>query len=103
MTRTPRRRPPTVGDRLRLGGMAPVMVVGQFALVAGVPVLIALVGALRRVPTGPCAGQPRWSPSAFAVPLTVWLARPDTGAEPLQGHAPRVPGAGRRRVRRTPR
>lgn len=55
----------------------PVMVVGQFALVAGVPVLIALVGALRRVPDRAVRRAATLVAVAFAVPLTVWLARPD--------------------------
>ncbi|QDQ09735.1 hypothetical protein [Streptomyces spectabilis] len=60
----------------------PVMVVGQFALISGVPVAIALIGALRRV-REPAA---RWAAAVLAVtyvvPLTVWLTRPD-GAESL--------------------
>ncbi|WP_030668994.1 hypothetical protein [Streptomyces sp. NRRL B-1347] len=60
----------------------PVMVVGQFALISGVPVAIALVGAVRRV-REPAA---RWAAAALAltyvVPLVAWLVRPD-GAESL--------------------
>ncbi|MEV4880134.1 hypothetical protein [Streptomyces cyaneofuscatus] len=55
----------------------PVLVIGQFALVAGVPVLIALVGALRRVPDRAVRRAAALSAVTFAVPLTVWLVRPD--------------------------
>ncbi|MFF0260059.1 hypothetical protein ACFYR2_14670 [Streptomyces microflavus] len=74
MTRTPRRVPPSVTVS---AWAVPVMVVGQFALVAGVPVLIALVGALRRVPDLAVCRAATLVAVTFAVPLTVWLARPD--------------------------
>ncbi|MFC6883550.1 MULTISPECIES: hypothetical protein [Actinomadura] len=60
----------------------PVMVVGQFALLAVVPVVIALVGALR----GARDRTVRWTAvlaaAAYAVPLVIWRVRPD-GAESL--------------------
>lgn len=60
----------------------PVMVVGQFALIAGLPVMIVLVGAHRSVRDRAV----RWATTllavAYAVPLVVWLARPD-GAQSL--------------------
>lgn len=74
MTRTPRRVPPSVTVS---AWAVPVMVVGQFALVAGVPVLIALVGALRRVPDLAVRRAATLVAVTFAVPLTVWLTRPD--------------------------
>ena len=60
----------------------PVMVIGQFALVSGVPVLIALVGALRRVPDLAARTAASLVALAFATPLTIWLTRPD-GAQSL--------------------
>ncbi|MER0422945.1 hypothetical protein ACFV2I_03425 [Streptomyces microflavus] len=74
MTRTPRRVPPSVTAS---AWAVPVMVVGQFALVAGVPVLIALVGTLRRVPDPAVRRAATLVAVTFAVPLTAWLARPD--------------------------
>lgn len=60
----------------------PIMVVGQFALVAVVPVAIALVGALRRARDRAV----RWAATllavTYAIPLGVWLTRPD-GAQSL--------------------
>ncbi|WP_172383304.1 hypothetical protein [Streptomyces sp. MNP-20] len=54
----------------------PVMVIGQFALLSGLPVAVALVGAVRRV-REPAA---RWAATVLAVtylvPLVVWLTRP---------------------------
>lgn len=55
----------------------PVMVVGQFALVAAVPVVIALIGALRRVPDRAVRRAASLVALAFAAPLALWLVRPD--------------------------
>ncbi|MFE2638449.1 hypothetical protein [Streptomyces scopuliridis] len=55
----------------------PVMVVGQFALIAGVPVVIALAGALRRVPDRAVRRAATLVAVTFAIPLVVWLTRPD--------------------------
>lgn len=53
----------------------PVMVVGQFALLSGIPVAIALAGALRQVRDRAV----RWTAAllavTYALPLTVWLTR----------------------------
>ncbi|MET8051581.1 hypothetical protein ABZU75_28680 [Streptosporangium sp. NPDC005286] len=55
----------------------PVMVLGQFALLAIVPVAIALVGALRHARDRTV----RWAAAllavTYAIPLVVWLTRPD--------------------------
>ncbi|ACZ87480.1 hypothetical protein [Streptosporangium roseum] len=55
----------------------PVMVLGQFALLASVPVTIALVGALRHARDRTV----RWAAAllavTYAIPLIVWLTRPD--------------------------
>ncbi|QIY58785.1 hypothetical protein HEP86_35320 [Streptomyces sp. RPA4-5] len=60
----------------------PVMVVGQFALLAVLPVVIVLVGAHRSLRDRAV----RWAATLLAVvyaaPLAVWLARPD-GAQSL--------------------
>jgi hypothetical protein len=72
--RTGGRTPPAVAVS---SWAVPVMVLGQFSLVAGVPVAIALVGALRH------AGDRtvRWAAAllavTYAIPLVIWLARPD--------------------------
>ncbi|MEU1724573.1 hypothetical protein ACNF49_32455 [Actinomadura sp. ATCC 39365] len=55
----------------------PVMIVGQFALLAIVPVAVVLVGALRHARDR----LVRWAAVlvalAYAVPFAVWVARPD--------------------------
>lgn len=60
----------------------PVMVVGQFALVSAVPVAIALAGALRGVRDRAVRGAAALLAVTFAIPLVVWLTRPD-GAQSL--------------------
>ncbi|MFE7567054.1 hypothetical protein ACFU76_08825 [Streptomyces sp. NPDC057539] len=60
----------------------PIMVLGQFALIAIVPVTIALVGALRGAPDRAVRRAASLVAVAFAIPLVVWLTRPD-GAESL--------------------
>ncbi|MFJ2216890.1 hypothetical protein ACIQVO_19010 [Streptomyces sp. NPDC101062] len=55
----------------------PVMIVGQFALVSGVPVVIALVGSLRHVHDRAVRRAATLVAAAFAIPLVVWLTRPD--------------------------
>lgn len=60
----------------------PIMVLGQFAFLAMIPVALVLYGALRN----PHARDLRWPAAlltaAFATPLTIWLLRPD-GAQSL--------------------
>ncbi|GGZ70601.1 hypothetical protein [Streptomyces subrutilus] len=57
----------------------PVMVLARFALLAVVPVAVALVGALTRVRDRAVRGSAALVAVAvaFAVPLVVWPARPD--------------------------
>ncbi|MFE5332179.1 hypothetical protein ACFRCG_37935 [Embleya sp. NPDC056575] len=62
--------------------LVPVMVLAQFALIAVVPVAIALIGALTRVADRSVRAAAALVAVAFAVPLTVWLVRPD-GAQSL--------------------
>ncbi|MFI2238685.1 hypothetical protein [Streptomyces chrestomyceticus] len=55
----------------------PVMVVGQFALLSGIPVAIALAGALRQVRDRAVRRAAALLAVTYAVPLTVWLTRTD--------------------------
>ncbi|WAZ19165.1 hypothetical protein STRCI_000199 [Streptomyces cinnabarinus] len=52
---------------------APVMVVGQFALLAAVPIVIALLRARDRA-VRRAAGLVA---AVYAIPLVIWLTRPD--------------------------
>lgn len=54
----------------------PVMVIGEFGLLSGIPIAVVLVASLRK-------GRPKalrwWSGAvtlAYATPLTMWLAGP---------------------------
>lgn len=60
----------------------PVMIVGQFSLIAAVPVVITVFGALRHVPDRTARWAATLLAAAYAVPLVVWLTRPD-GARSL--------------------
>lgn len=60
----------------------PIMVLGQFALISGVPVVIALVGAFTRVRDRAVRAAAALLAVSFAIPLTIWLVRPD-GAQSL--------------------
>jgi hypothetical protein len=55
---------------------APVMVIGQFGLLSGIPIAVALVASLRDRRSRVL----RWCTGAltlaYAVPLTMWLAGP---------------------------
>ncbi|MFE7114684.1 hypothetical protein ACFU99_04590 [Streptomyces sp. NPDC057654] len=76
-------RAPRVPRALTVSAWAvPVMVLGQFALLAAVPVAIALVTALARVRDRAVRGAAALVAAAFAIPLVVWLVRPD-GAQSL--------------------
>ncbi|MFD3917615.1 hypothetical protein [Streptomyces sp. NPDC058595] len=55
----------------------PVMVVGQLALLSAVPVVIALVSALCGVRGRAVRGAAALVAVMFAIPLVVWLTRPD--------------------------
>ncbi|PVE10017.1 hypothetical protein OIE62_03030 [Streptomyces scopuliridis] len=82
MTATVESHPTRTGRRVPLSvtvsaWAVPLMVVGQFALIAGVPVVIALVGALRRVPDRAVRRAATLVSVTFAIPLVVWLTRPD--------------------------
>ncbi|GLK15006.1 hypothetical protein GCM10017600_84190 [Streptosporangium carneum] len=52
------------------------MVVGQFALLAIVPVVIALVGALRHARDQTVRRAATLLAVTYAIPLVVWLTRP---------------------------
>ncbi|MGV9451564.1 hypothetical protein [Streptomyces sp. NPDC003635] len=73
-TRPPRRIPVAVSVS---AWAVPVMVVGQFALIAVVPVVSALVGALLRVPDRAVRLAAALVATAYAIPLVIWLTRPD--------------------------
>ncbi|MFJ4767656.1 hypothetical protein ACIP88_00885 [Streptomyces uncialis] len=60
----------------------PVMIVGRFSLIAAVPVVIAVFGALRHVPDRTVRWAVTLLAGTYAVPLVVWLTRPD-GARSL--------------------
>ncbi|WP_433326188.1 hypothetical protein [Spirillospora sp. CA-294931] len=60
----------------------PVMVLGQFALLSGIPVVIALVGALRHVRDRTVQWAAGLVALSYVVPLVIWRTRPD-GAESL--------------------
>ncbi|MFJ4573660.1 hypothetical protein ACIP4W_19920 [Streptomyces sp. NPDC088846] len=78
-TRTDRRVPRPVAVS---SWAVPVMVVGQFALIAVVPVVIALVGALRQVGDRAVRGAAVLLAVTYTVPLVVWVTRTD-GAQSL--------------------
>ncbi|MFJ7423242.1 hypothetical protein ACIQXD_32260 [Streptomyces uncialis] len=59
-----------------------IMIVGQFSLVAAVPVVITVFGALRHVPDLAVRWAATLLAGTYAVPLVVWLTRPD-GARSL--------------------
>ncbi|MFI5776330.1 hypothetical protein [Nocardia sp. NPDC051570] len=54
--------------------LAPALIIGQFALVAAVPVAIVSIGSLRN-------RRLRWwataLATAYAIPLCLWILRPD--------------------------
>ncbi|HET6858130.1 MAG TPA: hypothetical protein VFH94_13705 [Streptomyces sp.] len=87
MTTTVESHPARTGRRIPLSvtvaaWAVPVMVIGQFALIAGIPVVTALVGAVRRVPDRAVRRAAALVAATFATPLVIWLARPD-GAQSL--------------------
>ncbi|MFF8913281.1 hypothetical protein ACF08M_08120 [Streptomyces sp. NPDC015032] len=78
-TRTDRRVPRSV---TAASWAVTVMVVGQFALIAVVPVVIALVGALRQVSDRAVRGAATLLAVTYAIPLAICATRPD-GAQSL--------------------
>ncbi|MEV0202637.1 hypothetical protein [Nonomuraea sp. NPDC050691] len=72
--RTSRRTPPAVTVS---SWAVPVMVIGQFALVAAVPVVIALVGALRQDGDRAVRRAAALLTVTYAIPLVIWLTRSD--------------------------
>lgn len=60
----------------------PVMVIGQFAMVAVLPVVTVLIGAHRSVRGRAARLAATLLAAAYAAPLVIWLVRPD-GAESL--------------------
>lgn len=60
----------------------PIMVLGQFALLAMVPVALVLYGALRDTRTQALRWPAGLLAAVYATPLAIWLLRPD-GAQSL--------------------
>lgn len=81
--RTPTRPARRVPRSVTVSAWAvPVMVIGQFALISGFPVAVALVGVVRRVREPAARRAAAVLAVTYLVPLVVWLTRPD-GAESL--------------------
>lgn len=57
--------------------LVPVLVLGQFALVAVVPVVLVLVGTLRSARLQALRGWAIGLAAAYAVPLAIWAFSPD--------------------------
>ncbi|MCX2953600.1 hypothetical protein [Lentzea sp. NEAU-D7] len=55
---------------------APVMVIGQFGLLSGIPIAVALVASLRDRRSRVLRWWTGALTLAYAVPLTMWLAGP---------------------------
>jgi hypothetical protein len=55
----------------------PVLVLGQFALLAVVPVIVVLVGSLRNVGLRPLRWWTGLLAALSAAPMAIWLLRPD--------------------------
>jgi len=60
----------------------PVLMIGQFALVAVVPVVLVLIGTLRDARIRPLRWWAVALAVAYATPLAIWVLRPD-GAQSL--------------------
>lgn len=60
----------------------PIMVLGQFAFLAVIPVALVLSGALRDPRARALRGPAGLLAAVFATPMAIWLLRPD-GAESL--------------------
>ncbi|MEV7096671.1 hypothetical protein AB0M80_27835 [Amycolatopsis sp. NPDC051045] len=72
VTTTPHRTPTAV---LVAAWAVPVLVAGQFALLAGVPIAVVLIGSLRR------RMHRRWAvalAAVYAAALVLWLAGPSS-------------------------
>ncbi|MFI6172342.1 hypothetical protein ACIBCN_36575 [Nocardia sp. NPDC051052] len=55
----------------------PVLIIGQFAMVAVVPVTLVLIGTLRDARLRPLRWFSAALATAYAVPLGIWILRPD--------------------------
>ncbi|SDO48264.1 hypothetical protein SAMN04515671_1081 [Nakamurella panacisegetis] len=60
----------------------PVLVIGQFAMLAVIPVVIVLLGVLRDARLRAVRSWTIALGAAYATPLVIWLVRPD-GAKSL--------------------
>ena len=57
--------------------LVPVLVLGQFALVAVVPVVLVLVGTVRSAPLRALRAWAIGLAAVYAVPMAIWAFRPD--------------------------
>lgn len=73
-TRTTRRTPRSV---LISAWAVPVLVLGQFSMVAVVPVLLVLVGTLRHPELRSLRPYSAALAATYATPLAIWILRPD--------------------------
>ena len=73
-------RPVTVQPTSRAvviaAGAVPVLVAGQFALLAGIPVAVVLVGTLRDPRLRPLRWWTAALTAAYAIPVATWLIGP---------------------------
>ena len=60
----------------------PVLVLGQFSMLALVPVALVLVGTLRHPALRPVRPYSAARAASYATPLAIWIVRPD-GAQSL--------------------
>lgn len=60
----------------------PVLVIGQFSMLAIIPVALVLIGALRDSRVRPLRWWAGLLAATYATPLAIWLLRPD-GAQSL--------------------
>ena len=82
MTITTDRQAPTKDDTvprkvLITAWAVPVLVLGQFAFVAALPVGIIVVTVLRRLRTGAIRWWAIALGAVFATPMAIWALRPD--------------------------
>lgn len=70
--------PRRIARRLTISAWAvPVMVLGQFALLSGIPIGLLLSGALRKTNSRPLQWAAAFLTASYVTPLTIWLLRPN--------------------------
>ncbi|HEY3479859.1 MAG TPA: hypothetical protein VGL02_13270 [Streptomyces sp.] len=68
----------------------PVMIFGQFALLAGIPVAVVLAGTVRERRLRPARWWTGLLTAAYVVPLAVWLLGPSTAPSLSKSMSPLV-------------